>query len=1218
MSRKFLARASALSLAVFLAACGGDDSSTPLAGIGSDNPDTSPDTGQDDADTNTPTPTLSITANPAEVTAGNSRRITISAFDTNGEKVTEAADQVVLGSVCANSTDGGIAATFENNNLSISEGSVFTNYTPTEACIGTDTISARWNGNDEVKAELDITVQAAPPSPGLTPTLSITANPSPVIAGNSSQITVSAVDANGNKITGNNQVTLNSVCFASNTATFDSTNLSITEGTVFTNYTPSEACSGTDTISARWNGDDDIKTEVVITVQEPQTPVRTISTLTITANPAEVTAGNSRRITISAFDTNGEKVTEAADQVVLGSVCANSTDGGIAATFENNNLSISEGSVFTNYTPAEACVGTDTISARLNANDEVKAELEITVLEPQRQNLQLGYFDSNGDFIAGKIKANLTALTITSDESEPRKASLEVAVVDTKNSNSLVLDSDNQITFFSACASSGDEWAQITPPTISAEAGTVLAEYTPNERCIGEDTLFARLNDNYEIKADVTFTNTPEVATPAPVLKVGSFDGDNFQLDVIGASNPVLTIPSSGVAETQLRVAVVDQTDTKIIGTSYNVAFTSVCLDAGRATIDDTTGITDSGEVLATYTASAECLGTDTVYAIVDGNNELRASTDLFVSTTSLALGSLDGAGLFDKGVLRTGSSELDYNTNASPETEIRSVVAKVDDQGNFEVLAGAEINLEFFSICSDSNLSTITSSGTTQSGELISTYTADGCVGTDTIYARIAGTTDLASAEITIKAKEGLDLQLGHFDNSGNPFSEGVIGNDRATALLPGAQTKLYVSILDGATDEQVQGQPLTVDFVSLCGEQPGAESPLSTNTSTISLGYTEILYTAKSCGNLTEDTITATLTGAEGLSAKAEAKITLDKAPANSLTAGLPTPNSIAPAFLPTDGRETTSELKFQLKDNDGNGLPNETIAFRLDNPASVDVADLSPVDSGITDADGFATVEIKAIENFDNVVFRVIASYDDGSGNTLEAYSAPIAVNSKLPYADRFSISTSNFAPDTRGIDGVQVPLTLLAADDEGNRIRGNTVVNFRTDIGSIEPECVLDDQGRCSVTWESLGINTNYAEITAYTHGRLADGSTGEIETKVRMLMTTSTGVTVSLNSNTIPATGGEFCAEASVDLGSPSSDYSPPVGTELTFEVTNGTLLPTSSSSYTLGSSSALLDEPYSFTGCTFIEPDPASSELMKLTVTVTTPGGSSDFDRASE
>jgi hypothetical protein len=1054
------------------------------------------------------------------------------------------------------------------------------------------------------------------------PTLSINASPTSVIAGNNSRITVTAVDADGEKFTGDNQITFNSVCAASNTATFGSRSLSISEGTVFTDYTPSEACRGTDTISARFNDNDEVKVELDVAVLEPVNPERTISTLTITADPAEVIAGNSRRITISAFDTAGDKVTEVADQVVLNSVCANSTDGGTAAAFETNNLSISEGVVFTNYTPTATCVGTDTISARLNGNDSIKAELDVAVLEPQTQDLKLGYFDNNGDFVTGDIKSNITALTITSDESQPRKARIEVSVVDANDSNSLVLDADNQVTFFSACASSGNEWAEITPPTISAESGRVVAEYTPNERCIGEDTLFARLNDNNEIKADVTFTNTPEVATPAPIIRVGSFDAsDNFQLGDIRANDATLTIPASGAAETQLRVAVVDETDNTRVGTSYNVEFTSICLDAGKATID-APGSISSGEVLATYRASAECLGTDTVYAIVDGDNQLKASTSLFVSTTPLALGSLDGAGLFDKGVLRPGSTTLDYNTSPSPETEIRSVVAKVDDQGDFiEVLAGAAINIEFFSICSDSGLSTITSSGTTQSGELISTYAANGCVGTDTIYGRIAGENDLASADITIQPKQGLDLQLGNFDNS-NTFTEGAIGNDRTTPLLPGVQTKLFVSIFDNATQEQVQGQPLTVEFVSQCGELPGAESPLSTRTSTVSLGYTETLYTAKSCGNLTEDTVTATLSGAEGLSAKAEVKITLDQAPANSLTAGLPAPNSIAPAFLSTENRETTAELQVQLKDNDGNGLSGETINFRLDNPGNTDVANLSPIDGGLTDADGFATVKIKAADGFDNVVFRVIASYDDGSGNTLEAYSAPIAVNSKLPAAENFSLSTSNFAPNTRGIDGVQVPLILRAADDEGNRIRGNTVVNFRTNIGSIEPECILDEQGRCNVTWESLGVGkgqAEFAEVTAYTHGRLANGGTGEVDDKVTMLMTASEGVDVSLTPDPIPATGGEFCAEAFVDLDSNGSKYAPPVGTQMTFEVTNGTLVPESSSSLTLGSSSALLATPFNFTGCTFLEPDPdRGTDLMSLTVTVTPPDGNPAFDRVSE
>ena len=192
-------------------------------------------------------------------------------------------------------------------------------------------------------------------------------------------------------------------------------------------------------------------------------------------------------------------------------------------------------------------------------------------------------------------------------------------------------------------------------------------------------------------------------------------------------------------------------------------------------------------------------------------------------------------------------------------------------------------------------------------------------------------------------------------------------------------------------------------------------------------------------------------------------------------------------------------------------------------------------------------------------------------------------------------------------------------MRAADDQGNRIRGNTVVNFRTDIGSIEPECVLDDQGRCSVIWESLAIDQNYAEITAYTHGRLVNGSTGEIEDQVRILMTTSRGVSVSLAPTSIPATGGEFCAKASVDLDGNGSEYAPPSGTQMTFKATNGTLVPASSSSFTLGSSSDLLSTPFNFTGCTFLEPDPnRGTDLMSLTVTVTPPGGTEEFDRVSE
>ncbi|KRW81810.1 hypothetical protein AQ621_06240 [Marinobacter sp. P4B1] len=682
-----------------------------------------------------------------------------------------------------------------------------------------------------------------------------------------------------------------------------------------------------------------------------------------------------------------------------------------------------------------------------------------------------------------------------------------------------------------------------------------------------------------------------------------------------------MVLDASNQASTDIIVNI--QTDGQpASGVAYTAEFTSMCIDAGRASISGT-NVTNSGAILATYNAAPDCLGTDNVLVFLNGDNTLKASADIIVSDTNLAIGSYDNAGLFTDSIAAS-KSELDYNTEAEPSTDIRSVIAKVDDTGNFiEQLTGFESSIEFFSTCLDSGLATIDSTGNTESGELISTYRAQGCVGEDTIYARIGGTDTFASTTVNIAAKEGQELALGYFDDAGT-FNAGVIGNTRDTALPLGVQTKLYLSIADAVTEAQVKGQPLTVEFTSQCGEQPGAAtSPLSVDNASVNLGYIEVLYTAQSCGSLMEDLVRAELTGVEGFTAIAEATIELAELPANSLSAELPDPASIAPFWYSQADRKTESTLRVQLTDNQGNGVDGEIVSFSLDNPGAVDVALLEPVNGGETDDSGYAEVKIKSIEGFDNVVFRVIASYTDADGNLLQTYSAPIAVNSKLPFEERFSISTSNFAPDTQGKDGVQVQLTLLAADDQGNRIRGNTVVNFETDQGTIDPECVLDNEGRCTITWESLGIDSQndaekFATVRAYTQGRLSDGSTGEIDTQVPMLMSTSANIQVALDSNTIPVTGGAFCAEAWVEILNDGVRNSPPVGTTLTFEVSNGTLLPSTSNTFELGSSSALLATPYSFTGCTFVEPDPDRTEPMRLIVTATPPEGVPASDRADE
>jgi len=1192
-------------------------------------------------------------------TAGTSAPISVSIVDLSTPAphslVKSSQNSVSYSSTCSRAG----WANFAPQSISGDDGLAPTTYTPSEDCVsnngGVDKITAKLNNSDEIIAEVDVTVvsgsstttslafgafttTATDPTPSFREGMVAVAHDT-VSVGEATPISVSIVDPNNAYALvkdSDTEVSFFSVCSVSGQATFNPATVPGSEGKVLSTYTPSQECLdayGTDTIRAKLTaGDQTFTAEAVVTLQsEASAPEATLAPLQ--ATPSNLTVGDSATITTRIIDPEtGDLIKQSSNSVSFSSACSVAGE----ASFSPASVPGSEGLIYTSYTPTAACLeisgGQDVITARLNASDDNQESITITLTSlPPATDPVLGYVDGSGNFVSGEIKVTPSTKLVISDP-DTGFASVALTIADPGNANSPLVGEASNVTFFSACISSG--WASMDNLEISTEAGEVRATYTPGPQCVGEDTLYAKLNDDSEKLASVTFTNTPAITPPEPVIEVGSLDASGtFQRGEIRVLNPALTLDANGTASTDLIINIQRDGEPASVD-SYTAQFTSMCIDAGRASVTGT-NTTQSGAILATYNASPDCLGTDNVVVFLNGDSTLKASADIIVSDTKLAIGSYDGTGFFTNS-LTASKTQLDYNTEDEPTTEIRSVIAKVDDTGFIEQLTGFQSSIEFFSTCLDSGLSTIESTGSTESGELISTYRAQGCVGDDTIYARIGGTDTFASTTINIAAKEGQELALGYFDNTGS-FNAGEIGNTRDTALPLGVQTKLYLSIADALTKAQVKGQPLTVQLTSQCGEINNGTSPLSTNSASVSLGYIEVLYTAQSCGSLTEDLVRAELTGVEGFTATAKATIELAELPANSLTAGLPAPNSIAPAWYSTDGRETTSTLLVQLKDNQNNGVDGEIVTFTLDNPGAVDVAVLEPVNGGETDNNGFAEVKIKALDDFDNVVFRVVASYADVNGNLLEAYSAPIAVNSKLPFADRFSLSTSNFAPDTQGKDGVQVQLTLLAADDEGNRIRGNTVVNFEATQGSIDPECVLDDEGRCTVTWESLNIDRQnaaekYVTVRAYTHGRLADpitglsAGTGEIESSTQMLMSTSDLETVELyletapdiTPATMPAEGGAFCAKTWVNILGDNSKNSPPVGTTIAFEIQGGTLLPASSANFTLGSSSKLLneepDEGSSFIACTFVEPDPTSTDPLRLTVTATPPNGEAKFE----
>jgi len=502
--------------------------------------------------------------------------------------------------------------------------------------------------------------------------------------------------------------------------------------------------------------------------------------------------------------------------------------------------------------------------------------------------------------------------------------------------------------------------------------------------------------------------------------------------------------------------------------------------------------------------------------------------------------------------------------------------------------------SVSYASPCIDAGIASIEGPTSADSGIIKASYKSSGCYGTDLVHAFVGDSTaPAASGSVTITPPATQQLALADY----NPQTDSITAtgsiHSSSTNVSKYGQARLSVGIVDINDGNKLQeGIPYTVNFKAFCvgGENGSLLEPASVTTEN---GIAETIFTAGAC-NQSPQEIKATIEGAEDSIAPASIAIAVDESQAFQLVAALPDPMSIAPSFFSTEGRETVSKLKFTLKDQAGNGdgLPFEDVTFTIDSPATAEFVDQATgnVANAITvqtDNEGVAVAQVRAKDGVDHEEFRVIATF----GN-LTTYSRPIVVNSMLPYQPKFSLSSQNFAPNTQGINGIPSGLTLYVADKNGNRIRGNTYVNFQTDQGSIDPDCVVTD-GRCSVTWESLNTSGPYATITASTNGRLEDDSTGTITSSVKLLMSTNDNVFLELaRRGGTDITGTEYCATTWVELPDQGTKkYSPPVGTTISFSPETGSVVQGSPSSKTVTSQGSLVDDSDGFEVCTKIKPE---------------------------
>ena len=279
------------------------------------------------------------------------------------------------------------------------------------------------------------------------------------------------------------------------------------------------------------------------------------------------------------------------------------------------------------------------------------------------------------------------------------------------------------------------------------------------------------------------------------------------------------------------------------------------------------------------------------------------------------------------------------------------------------------------------------------------------------------------------------------------------------ATNLSSGGSTRLDFNVVNAADGNSIYNASETsVSISSLC-----ANSTFD-NTITTSSGSFSTTYEAGCAG---ADTITARLPNG----ASATANVNVAAPEIGELEFVSVSPDSIALSGSSNSTRPSVSQVAFRLTDTSGNPITSgEDISFALS--TTVGGIELSQT-STQSNEQGVATTRVNA--GTVPTVVSVTATYTPESGPIIQTTSAPISISATIPDQDSFSISVEgNFLPNARFYDGVTTPITIRAADRNNNRI-SDAVVNFLTNAGSVQSECILQD-GACTIEWRSQNPRT----------------------------------------------------------------------------------------------------------------------------------------------
>ncbi|MES9894650.1 MAG: hypothetical protein ABW141_07110 [Candidatus Thiodiazotropha endolucinida] len=343
-------------------------------------------------------------------------------------------------------------------------------------------------------------------------------------------------------------------------------------------------------------------------------------------------------------------------------------------------------------------------------------------------------------------------------------------------------------------------------------------------------------------------------------------------------------------------------------------------------------------------------------------------------------------------------------------------------------------------------------------------------CGGGDPDVPWDTSTTDTADGDtIDDAGTGGADIFIG--SGSGASFSAGTL-DIAVTSLAAGGQTTVTATLADSAGN--LYQEDATVSFNTDC---------FSTGLATISTpveangGVVTATYVAQGCSGA--DAVRATVT-VNGDTTTATGTINVQPAEIGSLEFVSAEPSLIG---LRGVGLTEVSRVSFRVLDQNGNPVPQQTVNFSL----STDVGGANipaGAETAVSDSNGLVGTDVKS--GTIPTAVRVTAAL--AANPLIASQSDGLIISTGVSDQNSMTLGPEIFNPETWNINGVEIALTVHAADHFNNPVPDGSSVYFTTEGGQIQSQCQIVN-GRCSVNWTSANPRPRENDVPNGMAGRL---------------------------------------------------------------------------------------------------------------------------------